>query len=239
MANWTQSNWTRGDRDEAGRYIEPGREGPAFPDRWRGRQAGREPRSFDVERDWADPTLGGYTGEGLSRSDVRGPYLRSAPERAPEDGPEDWPENRDAREAFDRYGVRGARDYRGEVPRFRGEPADRGWEDVSARYGRGIAGVNPALDAVADDSWERGEGPHRGRGPKAYVRSDGRILDDVSDRLADDSWLDASDIEVQVADGEVTLSGTVEHRRDKRHAEDLAERVSGVKHVQNNLRARG
>ena len=84
----------------------------------------------------------------------------------------------------------------------------------------------------------RGGGPHRGRGPKAYVRSDGRILDDVSDRLADDSWLDASDIEVQVADGEVTLAGTVEHRRDKRHAEDLAERVSGVKHVQNNLRVR-
>ena len=202
-----------------------------MPDRWHGRYAGREARSFDVERDWADPTLGGYTGEGRSRSDVRGPYLRSAPE--------DAPEARDAREAFDRYGVRGAKDYRGEVPRSREEPADRSWENVSARYGRGIAGFNPALDAVTYGPWERGGGPHRGRGPKAYVRSDGRILDDVSDRLADDSWLDASDIEVQVADGEVTLAGTVEHRRDKRHAEDLAERVSGVKHVQNNLRVRG
>jgi osmotically-inducible protein OsmY len=35
----------------------------------------------------------------------------------------------------------------------------------------------------------------------------------------------------------VTLSGRVRTREDKRRAEDLAERVSGVTHVQNNLRA--
>lgn len=77
---------------------------------------------------------------------------------------------------------------------------------------------------------------HRGRGPKGYKRSDARILEDVNDRLTDDPHLDASEIEVAVSDREVTLSGTVQSRFEKRHAEDLADSVSGVTHVQNNLR---
>lgn len=79
---------------------------------------------------------------------------------------------------------------------------------------------------------------HRGRGPRNYSRSDERIRDDVSDRLSDDRHIDASDIEVTVNGGEVTLDGTVDSRMAKRHAEDLAESCSGVKHVQNNLRVK-
>ena len=79
---------------------------------------------------------------------------------------------------------------------------------------------------------------HRGRGPRGYTRSDERIRDDINDRLTDDWVLDASDIEVTVSNGEVTLSGTIGNRSDKRRAEDLAEDVSGVRHVQNNLRVR-
>lgn len=77
---------------------------------------------------------------------------------------------------------------------------------------------------------------HRGRGPKGYTRSDERINDEVHHRLTDDSWLDASDIEVSVKDGEVTLSGHVEDRFAKHRAEHCVEDVLGVKHVQNNLR---
>ena len=51
-------------------------------------------------------------------------------------------------------------------------------------------------------------------------------------------WLDASDIEVQVSSGEVTLTGQVNSREEKRRAEDVAEAISGVKHVQNNLRVK-
>jgi hypothetical protein len=36
----------------------------------------------------------------------------------------------------------------------------------------------------------------------------------------------------------VTLDGQVARREDKRRAEDLAESVAGVKHLQNNLRVR-
>jgi BON domain len=79
---------------------------------------------------------------------------------------------------------------------------------------------------------------YRGRGPKGYTRSDDRIREDVNDRLTDDWSLDASDIEVSVSGGEVTLSGTVNSRMDKRRAEDIAESVSGVRNVQNNLRVR-
>jgi hypothetical protein len=87
-------------------------------------------------------------------------------------------------------------------------------------------------------AWEQEPGSHRGRGPKGYRRSDERILEDVCDRLADDRHIDASEIEVAVAGGEVTLSGMVDDRGTRRRAEDLVEQVSGVTHVQNNLRPR-
>jgi osmotically-inducible protein OsmY len=51
-----------------------------------------------------------------------------------------------------------------------------------------------------------------------------------------DDRVDASNIEVAVKDGEVTLSGTVTSRDDKHRTEDLIERVSGVKGVSNTLR---
>jgi osmotically-inducible protein OsmY len=58
----------------------------------------------------------------------------------------------------------------------------------------------------------------------------------VSDRLTEDGAIDASNITVIVTDGEVTLEGTVEHRRIKRDVEDLADEVSGVRQVHNRLR---
>lgn len=79
-------------------------------------------------------------------------------------------------------------------------------------------------------------GSHRGRGPKGYRRSDERITDDIHVALAQDDSLDASDIEVTVADGEVTLSGSVESREAKRHAANLVDEVRGVIHVGNNIR---
>jgi hypothetical protein len=76
----------------------------------------------------------------------------------------------------------------------------------------------------------------RGRGPRGYKRSDERISDDVHDRLTDDPWLDATHIEVEVKGGEVTLGGVVDDREAKHRAEWLIEDISGVTHVQNNLR---
>ncbi|HEX8148424.1 MAG TPA: BON domain-containing protein [Pyrinomonadaceae bacterium] len=85
-------------------------------------------------------------------------------------------------------------------------------------------------------AYGRGEGKFRGRGPRNYRRSDDRLREEVCDRLTDNEWLDASDVEVNVAAGEVILTGTVDSRYAKRLAENIAESVSGVSNVQNNLR---
>jgi BON domain-containing protein len=81
-----------------------------------------------------------------------------------------------------------------------------------------------------------GYGPYAGRGPKGYQRSDERLREEVCDRLTADSEIDASDIEVSVQNGEVTLEGTVCERRMKRDAEDCAESVAGVREVTNRIR---
>lgn len=74
-----------------------------------------------------------------------------------------------------------------------------------------------------------------GKGPKGYSRSDALILEDVSQRLSH-GYLDASEIEVTVKDGEVTLQGLVRSKHDRRLAEDLVEECFGVRDVDNRLR---
>ncbi len=82
-------------------------------------------------------------------------------------------------------------------------------------------------------------GPHRGKGPKNYIRSMERIREDASDQLTEDSLVDASRIEVWIKDTDLVLSGTVDTRFEKRRAEYLVENVPGAKHVQNNIRVSG
>ena len=81
-----------------------------------------------------------------------------------------------------------------------------------------------------------GPGPHAGRGPRDYRRSDQRIFEDLCNWLAADPRLDARQISVQVRDGDVTLEGRVADRRARRLAEDIAVNVSGVRDVFNHLR---
>jgi len=75
-----------------------------------------------------------------------------------------------------------------------------------------------------------------GRGPKGYQRSDERVKELLSERLTDDDDIDASEISIEVKNGEATLTGTVGSREEKRAAEELAERSPGVREVQNHLR---
>ncbi|MDF8332881.1 BON domain-containing protein [Novosphingobium cyanobacteriorum] len=90
-----------------------------------------------------------------------------------------------------------------------------------------------------EDAARRREQDHAGKGPSDYTRSDERIREDANDRLTDDWRVDARSISVTVNDGEVTLNGSVPSRQEKHRAEECVERVSGVKHVQNNLRVTG
>lgn len=76
---------------------------------------------------------------------------------------------------------------------------------------------------------------HTGKGPKGWKRSDERIREDICECLENDRHLDASEIDVAVSEGIVTLTGKVEDRPSKRHAEDLIEYRAGVKDVRNEL----
>jgi len=114
---------------------------------------------------------------------------------------------------------------------------ERGWwdrtrDEVSSWFGDDDA----QRRRQQDERQAQSQGVHRGRGPKGYTRSDDRIKEDINDRLSDDQHIDASDIIVNVSNGEVVLTGNVQNRQDKRRAEDLAEAVSGVKNVENRLR---
>jgi hypothetical protein len=133
---------------------------------------------------------------------------------------------RDWNDYNDRYRNEGWRDnYRNE---------DRNWWDKTKDEVASWFGDDDAERRRERD--ERNNGQHRGKGPKNYTRSQERIKEDVSDKLSDDSFLDASDIDVEVNGNEVTLSGHVDSRYSKHRAEDIAEDVTGVAHVQNNLR---
>jgi hypothetical protein len=87
------------------------------------------------------------------------------------------------------------------------------------------------------ESENRNRGGFFGKGPRGYVRSDERIREDVCDLLSFNDELDATDITVTVAKGEVTLEGTVPDRHSKRLADDIADSVNGVTDVHNRLRA--
>ena len=103
-----------------------------------------------------------------------------------------------------------------------------------------------ARPSYRDDYWrERSFTPntytgtnYAGRGPRGYQRTDERIREDVCDRLTDDPRIDASDIEVHIKGGELTLAGSVRSRDEKRLAEDVVERTTGVREVNNHLRVR-
>ena len=141
-------------------------------------------------------------------------------------------------ESFDRYsGREGEENRRGFF--------DRAADEVKSWFGDEEAERRRQMDERYNETWggyggySEGRGMYgtfTGRGPKSYRRSDERIQEDVNERLMQHPDIDASDIDVSVSDGIVTLTGTVDKRRTKHLAEDVAESVSGVKDVTNNIR---
>ena len=112
---------------------------------------------------------------------------------------------------------------------------ERGWWDRVTDEVASWFGDEEAEGRRLRDERLRG-GYYRGRGPRGYRRADERIEEEINDRLTDHPYLDATDIEVIVDNGEVTLNGAVDSRQAKRLAEDVAESVSGATNVENRLR---
>jgi osmotically-inducible protein OsmY len=129
-------------------------------------------------------------------------------------------------------------------------PGIRGGYGASQGESYGIGGASRGSFGSSGDQGFRGRdfgsagsdmrssqrGGFAGRGPKGYIRTDDRICEDVCDRLSMDDDVDATEVEVRVRDGEVTLEGSVQTRSMKHRAEDLADDVPGVKDVHNRLR---
>jgi hypothetical protein len=142
---------------------------------------------------------------------------------------------RRSEQPYGMYGSRFPESERGyDQKRWDGRRDERGWwdrtsDEVASWFGDEEAERRRRMDYRRDESY-------RGRGPKGYTRSDERITEDISDRLTDSDFLDASNIEINASGGDVTLMGTVETRYEKRLAESLAEDVSGVSNVENRLR---
>jgi hypothetical protein len=134
------------------------------------------------------------------------------------------------------YNQGGQREYRRDEDRGyvqQGQSYEsRGTPDYGRQYGQG-----GYTGGGQNEDW-RVPGPFTGRGPRGYQRSDERIREEVSDRLAQHGRIDASDMDVQVQNGEVTLSGNANSRDEKRMAEDVAASVPGVSDVNNQIKVK-
>lgn len=164
----------------------------------------------DGRRSGQTPARGG-SGFGATFGEPYSPRTRG--EGAPYEGGdyEEWSRSR---------GLYGSSEYGGQVNRAQTE---RGARPAGSSESRGMGAK---------------QSPHAGKGPKGWQRSDDRIADEINEALARDGDLDASDIEVEVKNCEVTLTGTVSEKSAKRMAEEIAESVFGVSDVQNSIRVK-
>jgi osmotically-inducible protein OsmY len=108
--------------------------------------------------------------------------------------------------------------------------------DQESRQQAISATAAPAATGSSEGGRVNRRGTGAGRGPRGYRRRDASIREELCESLTDSPDLDASDLDVTVQDGEITLTGTVEDRDARWLAEDLAESVSGVRAVHNRLR---
>jgi osmotically-inducible protein OsmY len=75
-----------------------------------------------------------------------------------------------------------------------------------------------------------------GTGPLGRRRSDDALAAEIHEILTNDPELDTTDIEIEVAGGAVTLTGTVDSGDARMLAEELVESLTGVREVHNRLR---
>jgi hypothetical protein len=212
---------------EGGRYYGDDAREPIYREEWsQGRRdSGEAPRGYDAGY---SETRARYHGRGYGEPGFGSDDFERGSERRT------WSGGTGGYDYERGYGDGGREEQRTERTR-RFEEAGRGAGDFLHRAGQRMADwFSGGSEARAYD--DRDRGGQRGLGPQGYRRSDDRISEDANERLTDDSWLDASAIAVSVSGGEVTLSGTVGSREAKHRAERIVEDISGVNHVQNNLR---
>ena len=118
----------------------------------------------------------------------------------------------------------------------REDRVDYGQGDIGYdREGAFYQDLDEPVNNRGASTWDQ-PGEFTGMGPSNYQRSDKRIREDVCELLSRHGRIDASEIEIDVQDGEVTLKGTVPNRDMKRMAEDTVELITGIKDIQNEIK---
>ncbi|UVI40094.1 BON domain-containing protein [Qipengyuania spongiae] len=205
--------------------------------------------------------FGGRGSSGMNRSQDRfggGQYDRDYQSSGGSYGGDRFGQGRDQSADYRSGGSYGSGYGQGYGSQGYGQDYDRGYGSRYGSQGRSYGGsrydrdssyrndsergfFEKAGDEVAswfgdEDAERRRRMDHRGRGPANYQRSNEKLLEDVCERLTHDPRVDATNINVTADNNEITLDGTVTSRAAKRRAEDCAHDISGVNHVQNNLR---
>jgi len=211
--------WTQSARDQ-GRWSESGNRGESF----RGQGSGNQ--GYSSGQGFGNQSYSGQGGYG-SRGFSGGHYGGFANEGARNQS--GWGQR------GQNYGETFGRGYAG------GEFGGQGFSGQSSgdqSYGSPSYGNQSSSGQGSRGEYGQGYAGRglSGRGPKGYQRSDERIKEQLCERLTDDDDIDASEISIEVKNGEATLTGTVGSREEKRAAEELAERSPGVREVQNHLR---
>lgn len=176
------------------------------PGRWDDGRGG--PRWSPRDDPWRSP---------LGHRDGAGSHFASYEDRGPTESGRGF----DDREAFQRHGRgdrTGPNDLRDEVP--------GPWRP---RDYRGPEPYPPQTSTAR-------RGPHAGLAPMNYTRSDHRIYEDICEALTAHDEVDPSRVEVQVAEGVVTLRGAVDDRAMRRRVEEVIDAVPGVRDVVNDIK---
>jgi hypothetical protein len=120
-----------------------------------------------------------------------------------------------------------------------GYDLERRYEDAYLRNKENWDNPNSATSMNSpvwndEDNWDP-PGPLAGKDPEALTRPDSAIRAQINDRLALEAPFDTKDIEVTVKNHQVTLSGTIHSKKHRHLVEEIANSVSGIEAVQNNL----
>jgi len=250
--SWREEQERSGGRGEWGRDRERSEE-PYY--------GGSRGESGGSRGEYGGGSRGSYGSRGEYGSNWRGEYGGSQGEYG---GRRDFSGHR-GEYAQNDYGRSGERDWRPREPEWQSHRTEWGRERTgheglfgtgSQGFGTGYrsgemsssfsgGGSYTGFGSSGSESYSGGAGAYgqqrgrfSGKGPKGYQRSDERIREDVCERLTHHPEIDASEIDVKVNNGEVTLTGTVDERQAKRMSEDLVESISGVKDVHNQIRVR-
>lgn len=204
------------------------------------RQYGSDRPNAGGQEPWHDPAPSfGYQGEGTRRAPGTRETRDAVRSRSADPGQSSYGGFSHQDPSYQREQVYGSRQ-----PSYSG-PTSFG-DDEGGYYGdRPQWSDEPeaSFETAERGGYNRGPTAWRDRGsrrtdPKGYTRSDERVRENVCEHLAH-SGLDVSDVSVAVADGCVTLEGTVPDRRTKHRIEDCTDACAGVQDVDNRIRVAG